>query len=175
MNCPSCGAPMRLKPGEDSYKCDYCQSVYYPEQNEDGVRVLEAADETCPICNTTLSHASLLNTRILYCTKCRGMLVAMEIFKSLISKEQILQGGSMIQPTADTSDLQRKINCPQCHHSMDTHLYAGPGNVVIDSCDHCLVNWLDRGELSRIAHAPDELNPATMRDLGPDRYEEPES
>jgi Zn-finger nucleic acid-binding protein len=163
---------MHLKPGEDSFKCDYCQSVYFPEKNEDGVRVLEASDENCPVCNVALSQAALAKTRILYCTRCRGMLISMEVFKNLIEEEQILQGGSMIQPAADTSDLQRKINCPQCHRQMDTHLYDGPGNVVIDSCDQCLLNWLDRGELAHIVHAPDELNPATMADLGSSRDED---
>jgi Zn-finger nucleic acid-binding protein len=38
---------------------------------------------------------------------------------------------------------------------MDTHLYAGPGNVVLDTCETCGVHWLDRGELRRIAMAPD--------------------
>jgi Zn-finger nucleic acid-binding protein len=38
---------------------------------------------------------------------------------------------------------------------MDTHYYAGPGNVIVDSCDTCSLLWLDRGELTRIAHAPD--------------------
>ena len=33
--------------------------------------------------------------------------------------------------------------------------YGGPGNVVIDTCERCLVNWLDPGELRRIAIAPD--------------------
>jgi Zn-finger nucleic acid-binding protein len=39
---------------------------------------------------------------------------------------------------------------------MDTHSYAGPGNVIVDSCGDCFLIWLDRGELTRIAHAPDE-------------------
>jgi hypothetical protein len=49
----------------------------------------------------------------------------------------------------------RLINCPACGHPMLSHLYGGPGNVVIDSCERCLVNWLDPGELRRIAVAPD--------------------
>jgi Zn-finger nucleic acid-binding protein len=32
---------------------------------------------------------------------------------------------------------------------------GGPGNVVIDTCERCRVNWLDSGELRRIAVAPD--------------------
>ena len=52
-----------------------------------------------------------------------------------------------------------KIDCPQCHRRMDTHLYGGPGNVVIDSCEECSLIWLDRGELMHIVHAPDDRIP----------------
>ena len=40
---------------------------------------------------------------------------------------------------------------------MDAHYYAGPGNVVLDSCEDCGLIWLDRGELAHIAHAPDRF------------------
>jgi len=49
----------------------------------------------------------------------------------------------------------RLINCPGCGQPMLGHLYGGPGNVVIDSCERCQVNWLDPGELRRIVVAPD--------------------
>jgi len=38
---------------------------------------------------------------------------------------------------------------------MDTHYYAGPGNVIIDDCSQCFLNWLDHGELMRVVRAPD--------------------
>ena len=38
---------------------------------------------------------------------------------------------------------------------MDTHYYAGPGNIVIDDCASCELNWLDAGELMAIVRAPD--------------------
>jgi Zn-finger nucleic acid-binding protein len=41
---------------------------------------------------------------------------------------------------------------------MDAHFYAGPGNVVIDSCEDCCLIWLDRGKLMRIVHAPDSVD-----------------
>ena len=171
MNCPSCGAPLHLKADEDSFTCDYCHNVYVPEKNADGVRVLgESSDEPCPNCNMPLTHAVLARTRILYCTKCRGMLIAMQIFNSLIAELQVLEGGSMVQPPADRSDLKRVLSCPHCHQHMDTHFYEGAGNAVIESCDTCLLNWLDHGELPRIVHAPDDRNPATIRDVGPDSY-----
>lgn len=165
---------MRLKPDEDSYSCDYCHAVYVPEKNDDGVRVLgEPSDENCPNCNVALMQAALDKTRILYCTKCRGMLIPMDAFRNLISSLEALQGASMIQPPASPADLSRLLSCPHCSQHMETHLYAGPGNAVIESCEKCSLNWLDHGELARIIHAPDDRNPATVRDIGGDPYDGP--
>lgn len=160
MNCPSCGAPMRLKPDMQSYKCDYCQSVYFPEKNDDGVRVLgEPCDQDCPICNVPLVRAVLAKCPIIYCKKCGGMMVAMGALEGLIEELRAGQGSGAAPAPPDKEDLQRKFNCPQCHHPMDTHFYAGPGNAVIDSCEDCCTIWLDRGEAKRIASAADVRAP----------------
>lgn len=158
MNCPSCGAPMRLKADMTSFRCEYCQRIFLPEVNaDDGVRVLgELSGQDCPICAVGLVHATLNNVRIRYCTKCHGMLVPMGSLSALVDDVKGQKRGGTIQPPADAADLQRKINCPGCHHRMDTHFYAGPGNVVIDSCENCCLTWLDGGELTRIAAAPEE-------------------
>jgi len=155
MNCPSCGAPMRLKPDEDSYKCEYCHSVFLPERSDDGVRVLgEVSAQACPVCNLPLVNAAIAKVRILYCSKCQGMLIPMQALPTLIDELRASQSGTAPQPAADGSDLQRKIECPQCRHRMDTHFYAGPGNVVVDSCEDCSLIWFDRGELHHIVRAP---------------------
>jgi LSD1 subclass zinc finger protein len=166
MNCPSCGAPMQLKAGMDSYKCDYCHSVYFPEKEDDGVRVLadqtDAAIQNCPMCNVPLKLAAIDKFRILYCSTCHGMLIPMVEFQVLIDDLQALQRDAIVQTATDKGDLRRKNTCPQCHHAMEAHFYAGPGNVVIDSCDTCSLNWLDHGELTRIVHAPDERSGGTF-------------
>ncbi len=158
MNCPSCGAPMHLKPDEDSYKCDYCHAVFLPERDDDGVRVLgEPTQQECSICSALLSNAAIAKIRILYCTQCHGMLIPMAVLQALVDElKSTASGGTIPQPPADAQDLDRKIICPQCHHCMDTHRYAGPGNVVVDACEDCGLIWLDRGELMHIVHAPDE-------------------
>jgi Zn-finger nucleic acid-binding protein len=71
-----------------------------------------------------------------------------------------LHRDTMVQTAVDSSDLRRTVDCPQCQHAMEAHFYAGPGNVTIDSCDPCSLNWLDHGELMRIVHAPDERHSA---------------
>jgi Zn-finger nucleic acid-binding protein len=172
MNCPSCGAPMRLKPDEDSFKCDYCESVYFPEKGDDGVRVLgEVSDQLCPVCKFPLIHAALAQVRILYCSGCRGMLVPMQVFQLLVDELRAQQAGAIVPPAADRKELLRVIDCPHCHQHMNTHFYAGPGNIIIDSCEHCLLSWLDRGELTRVVHAPDDRDPLGFYGMAPNRFE----
>jgi len=162
MNCPTCGAPMKLKTDMQSFTCEYCHSVYFPEKNDDGVRVLEEqSGQDCPVCTVPLMHAFLGKNPIIYCTKCNGMLIAMAMLETMIDEERSAHGSVSAPPPADKDDLKRKINCPQCHHPMDAHLYGGPGNVIIDSCEDCCLIWLDRGELMRIAHAPDSAPEST--------------
>jgi Zn-finger nucleic acid-binding protein len=151
---------MRLKPDMESYKCDYCQSVYLPEKNDDGVRVLdEKSGQDCPLCNIPLVHATLANVPIIYCTGCHGMLVAMPALEGLIEELRIGQGSEAASVAPDKEDLSRKMNCPNCHRPMDAHFYAGPGNIVIDSCEDCSLIWLDRGKLMRIVHAAENAAP----------------
>ena len=87
-----------------------------------------------------------------------GMLIPMGVFIALVEELRAGDPGTMIAATPDAHDLQRRLNCPHCHHRMDTHFYNGPGNVIIDDCDNCELNWLDHGELMRIVRAPDCSN-----------------
>ena len=43
---------------------------------------------------------------------------------------------------------------PLCTRRFDTYPHYGPGNVVIDSCTHCDMIWLDFGEIRQIVDAP---------------------
>ena len=159
MNCPSCGAAMRLNSDADHFECEYCKSLFFPSKNDEGVSVLAVASgESCPVCAEPLMHAAIAKIRIRYCTRCRGMLIPMGVFIALVEELRAGDPGTLIAPTPDRHDLQRRINCPHCHHQMDTHFYNGPGNVIIDDCDTCELNWLHHGELMRIVRAPDYSN-----------------
>jgi Zn-finger nucleic acid-binding protein len=137
------------------FKCDYCHNVVVPDAGDDGVSVTTRSEgRTCPICALPLMQATIGRAPLLYCTKCDGMLVAMEQFETLIAASRALPGGPVPVQPANPADLQHRIACPQCRRSMEAHFYGGPGNVVIDSCENCSLNWLDHGELARIAHAP---------------------
>ena len=157
MTCPSCGAPMRLQDGRECLTCEYCKTEYFPEKNEDGVRVLgEPTSLNCPACATPLVHASIDRHRIQYCTKCRGAMLSMEVFTYVVQDMRAQRDGAaeLVHPP-DPRELRRRLNCPQCKHPMDTHYYAGGGNVVIDDCSRCGLVWLDSGELMTIIRAPD--------------------
>lgn len=156
MNCPSCGAPLSLEGDQESLTCDYCKSIYLPDQDDEGVRLLGEADgASCPICAIPLMHATLGRQRIRTCAHCRGMLIPMDNFLALIEELKAGHTCHGVPHAPDREELDRRIACPQCHQHMDTHYYGGPGNVVIDDCSHCFLNWLDHGELMRIVEAPD--------------------
>jgi Zn-finger nucleic acid-binding protein len=167
MNCSACGAPMRLLEGRDSFVCDYCKQVSVPPENEEGVRVLgEASALACPVCSLPLLQASMAHYRILYCTHCHGSLLGMAEFTALVADLRAEAHGAAAIPHAPApEELQRRLNCPQCHRTMDTHYYAGPGNIVIDDCSRCELNWLDAGELRTIAHAPDHSYGTTSESI----------
>ena len=142
---------MHLSAGRDSLVCDFCDNVYFPQPDDQGVRVLDTAeDERCPVCEIPLVNATLAGVPLQYCQRCRGMLLEMGRFGLLIEELGTNRDGPE-PPAADPSELERRINCPQCHHRMETHFYYGGGHVVIDDCENCSLIWLDHGELKRIA------------------------
>lgn len=157
MNCPNCGAPMRLAEGDECLRCDYCKSLHFPEKNQDGVALLgEPSEFECPVCAARLQHALIDRYQVLYCTTCFGSLISMPVFVSLVDHLRAKQNGAFETPHApDPEQLRRKIRCPKCKQQMDTHYYCGPGNIIIDDCSRCELNWLDNGELMRIVRAPD--------------------
>ena len=164
MNCPSCGAPMRID--GDSLKCDYCHNIVVPDRDTSGVRVLTPSTdgEPCPVCNVVLMQAALGKSPLLYCTKCHGMLVAMMEFESLVDAARTASAPIPALP-ANPSELDRHINCPHCHRPMDAHFYYGAGNVVMNTCEPCCLHWLDHEGLARIAQAnPDQPNAINSSD-----------
>lgn len=147
---------MELNPDRGCWVCPYCASEWAPESSIDGVRVLDASDLNCPLCGVKLSKARLLDYGLLYCQTCQGMLIQMDDLVPLTDDLRASRGApAYVGRPPDPKDFDRRIACPQCHQTMDTHQYCGPGNIIMDTCEPCEVHWLDRGELRRIASAPD--------------------
>lgn len=156
MNCTYCGAPMKLLLDRQHFHCEYCSSIYFPRENEDGIRVLEHASKTqCPVCEIPLVYGYINNIQILHCQKCRGLLIDQELFLLVIN---YLRTNStkpaLTPPPVNMKELNRSLFCPNCGKQMSTHLYGGPGNLVVDNCPSCKLLWLDNRELTRVIRAP---------------------
>ena len=148
---------MRLDPDREFFQCDYCSSFYFPEPNADGVRVLgEPTSLDCPVCAIKLVHAAIADRRVMYCTRCRGMLIPMDLFLAIIQDlRSRREAAAEVARQPDWNGLNRRIHCPKCGQTMDTHSYGGGGSVIMDDCENCSLNWLDYGELDKIVRAPD--------------------
>lgn len=154
MNCPSCGAPMKLAAGNTSLRCDYCNTVVTLAQDEAGIQFLEEAPELeCPACAAALWGAVLARVELHACKRCHGLLVPMSALEPLVEGMRASRPGSEVPLPADPADLDRKVVCPRCRGRMDTDFYAGGGNAVVASCERCELDWLEGGALMRMARA----------------------
>jgi Zn-finger nucleic acid-binding protein len=136
-------------------------------QNEDGVQVAAETLKVCPVCQAMLSDGTIQNRSVLYCTKCRGLLISIDKFLPLVEFLRALRRptGSNIEPR-DNTDADRHLICPLCDKTMIGHPYGGPGNVNVDNCEACSVIWLDHDELQRIVMAPDHYPVYSRYDSG---------
>lgn len=156
MTCANCGASARLDLERGLIVCDYCGTQAIPPVGDDGVQVLVETQFKCPACSAVLSQGRVAEFNLLYCSKCHGMLVAMEDFMALVGALRLYRSApSTILPRDSESGARLPRICPRCSGEMDHHIYGGGGNVFLDSCETCSANWLDKGELQRIAGAPD--------------------
>jgi Zn-finger nucleic acid-binding protein len=101
-----------------------------------------------------MTHAAVDGLRLAHCRQCLGLLVEMEAFVVLVERVRSKQKQGPAPPRpADLSQLERELKCPGCGRRMDTHPYGGPGNIIIDNCPECGLNWLDHSELRRVVTA----------------------
>ena len=170
MNCSNCGAPMQLILDRRHFFCEYCTSLYFPEENEDGIRILEESSGTdCPVCKIPLVYGFIGRAQTLYCLNCRGMLIDQEIMLMVIEYLREKSSKSTISPPpVNFDELKRILNCPNCGRRMSTHLYGGPGNLIVDNCIHCSLLWLDNEEFTRIIRTPGREPRKDIEDDDPD-------
>ena len=157
MNCINCGGPLHLIPGKDYFRCPYCTTMHFPDENQDGVRALGVPSQvSCPACSTELISAAIDEIPILYCTKCRGILAEPPRFRRIVESRRVRSRKRATPPQPiSRAEFARKLRCPECRRPMEVHPYYGPGNAVIDSCGFCALIWLDHGELNVIVSAPE--------------------
>jgi Zn-finger nucleic acid-binding protein len=89
------------------------------------------------------------------CNKCKGLLLTRSTFRLTVETRRASATTAPDAPKPlNREELNRKLDCPRCNQKMMTHPYMGPGTIVIDTCDHCNIIWLDYGELGRVINAP---------------------
>jgi Zn-finger nucleic acid-binding protein len=136
--------------------CDHCGSQEELPAALEYLELLANTDWPCPLCSTSLSEGRLDGLPLLCCPGCFGLLIQMRWFAAVIDAARARDARSVhTLPPRRQSPGERSLRCPTCGQAMLDHLYGGPGNTVIDTCERCGVNWLDPGELRRIATAPD--------------------
>ena len=157
MNCPNCGAAMRLN-AKGVFVCGHCGTTRLPETaDRGGIRVLGPSDSSlsCAICRVPFLRALIDVYQLDYCDRCHGMLLSRRDFAELVHRRRAWAETVSVTPTpASTDELRRRISCAKCGVPMTTDWYYGPGNVIIDRCLSCDLVWLDYGELKQILDAP---------------------
>jgi len=155
-DCDNCGAPMRIDRARGVLVCDHCHTEREPPAALDYLDILDETSLVCPICSAHLANGRLEGHPVICCARCFGLLIDMSRFVSVIEAARAREARtSRSIPPRRQHPGDRVLDCPRCGQPMVAHLYGGPGNIVIDTCERCLVNWLDGGELRRVATAPD--------------------
>lgn len=159
MNCSNCGAAFDVAPFSDIAECAYCGTMTSLRSAERGLdRIVWSEDLSgtdCPRCGEDLVRASLDGNRAEACPHCRGVMLANQVFGSLVRERRATyRGTDNLSHPVDLDQLSDPIYCPSCHRTMEVHPYYGPGHQVIDSCSRCALVWVDSGELTAIERAP---------------------
>jgi Zn-finger nucleic acid-binding protein len=137
-----------------SLVCDHCGSMDAGVAPFYDLEILGATAQACPQCASALSNARIEGCPVQYCSSCHGVLVEMKHFVTLSDAVRARESSAGMALPRRQRPGERILACPLCAQPMLSHVYGGPGNLVLDTCERCHVNWLDPGELRRIARAP---------------------
>lgn len=144
---------MRVGRGSGALACGHCGSSEPLPGIRAFIEITGASDKPCPTCQVALASGTLDGRPLSFCQRCEGLLIEMGAFVGVINALRAREDRSGTIPPRRQSPGDRFIDCPGCHRPMLSHFYGGPGNLVIDTCEHCHLNWLDPEELRRIARA----------------------
>lgn len=108
----------------------------------------------CPKClSDELQKQMVENIQVDCCRTCHGIwLDALELEKLLAADPRPLLGQDRHFTKAEGGQDSR-LNCPRCKgvYLIKLNSRIRPG-TILDSCTVCFGNWLDAGELTRLAH-----------------------
>ena len=156
-----CGMPLTIPRGFDHSKCDSCGDFWFPTSIEKSQDAIVPQNKTtpfsCPRCQVDLEVGKIGKTELCFCPSCRGFVIDSVSLGHLIMHRRAEYRGADDQPIpADYRQLDVPGTCPACFAKLSAHHYGGPGNVVIDSCIHCKLAWMDHGELAKIVRGSGE-------------------
>lgn len=135
----------------------------FPETSDGAELLGRPTGLGCFKCSGELEIANVAAFKIAACRECHGLLVQTRHLGGLINVLRAAYKELDAEPKPMPQDhLHQNTDCNACGNRMDTHPYMGPGNIVIDSCHHCKMIWLDGDELNRVVRAPGR------RDFAPD-------
>lgn len=157
LSCQKCGGNTEAVAGQDYYHCRYCTSLLIVKDVSVD-RIVPTGtllEHSCPVCSQAMQTGLIEKQRALYCMTCYGVLLRHGDFGTIVAERRARRAGmepAEPRPIPEGA-YARRIECPTCQKTMDTHPYYGPGNVVVDTCVDCGFVWLDHGELKRIEDA----------------------
>jgi Zn-finger nucleic acid-binding protein len=144
---------MRSNPPGGALVCGHCGSVDEGPSLAAHLEIGGRSSTNCPACATPLADCRLDGNSVLFCRGCEGLLVAMGIFVEVAEALRAREDRARVILPRQQTPGARELLCPRCGGTMLNHAYGGPGNLVIDTCESCRLNWLDPGELRRLARA----------------------
>jgi Zn-finger nucleic acid-binding protein len=154
-SCTKCGAPRAYDRERMVFACGHCGTDEPVPVALHAFELGQPDGSACPLCKAQLHRARVEGWPVRVCIECFGVLADMSTFESVAEAIRFAEGTTMrLLPPRRQQPGDRYIDCPLCQRHMFSHHYAGPGNVVIDTCERCLVNWLDVSEIRRIALSP---------------------
>jgi Zn-finger nucleic acid-binding protein len=154
-SCRKCGAPREVDPSRLVFVCHHCGAEELAPEGQRLFRLGPQANLACPVCGGVIHDAFVAGYPARVCGVCYGSLLRMDLLVSISDAVRLTKGPPLesLPPRTQQPD-DRTILCPLGTHQMMSHIYGGPGNVVVDTCEVCHVVWLDPGELLRMALAP---------------------
>ena len=157
MICKKCEVGLKQLKNSDVKFCPNCDSVDVPVDKQEQIQASgPETDFRCPKCpDINLQIGDLFGTQVCFCDECYGFVIDRTSLGQLIEGLRASYEGPDDAPIQiDPAELHEICNCPACLERMETFNYYGPGNVILDSCEHCQLTWFNQGELGKIIRAP---------------------
>lgn len=141
-----------------------------------GAKLKGSTDDACPACNSKLNEYRIFGIRIESCPQCKGIWLEQDELRRL--KNHYKHGclrwvNQEIENIEHTHFIATQRNCPHCPSQKLMAAIFGQSKLVIDFCQNCHGQWLERQEYDAIveyltqdlAMNPHQIEQIAMEDL----------